>query len=76
MSYSELRGIPSPSEVAGGATLFDWGYALTVHKAQGSEADQVVLFEERFSFYDDEMWNRWLYTAVTRAKNELYWIGR
>jgi len=28
--------------------LFDFGYALTVHKAQGSQAKRVVLFEERF----------------------------
>ena len=28
--------------------LFDFGYALTTHKAQGSETDRVILFEERF----------------------------
>lgn len=55
--------------------LFDFGYALTVHKAQGSQARRVVLFEERFSRMDDEMWRRWLYTAVTRAVEELYIIG-
>lgn len=51
--------------------LFDFGYALTVHKAQGSEAKKVVLFEERFSKMDDEDWRRWLYTAVTRAREEI-----
>lgn len=55
--------------------LFDFGYALTVHKAQGSQAKRVVLFEERFSKMDDEMWRRWLYTAVTRAEEELVIIG-
>jgi exodeoxyribonuclease-5 len=55
--------------------LFDFGYALTVHKAQGSQAKKVVVFEERFSRMDDEMWRRWLYTAVTRAMEELYVIG-
>jgi exodeoxyribonuclease-5 len=55
--------------------LFDFGYALTVHKAQGSQAKKVVVFEERFSRMDDEMWRRWLYTAVTRAMQELYVIG-
>lgn len=29
---------------------FDFGYALTVHKAQGSEANRVLLFEEQCSF--------------------------
>jgi ATP-dependent exoDNAse (exonuclease V) alpha subunit len=52
--------------------LFDFGYALTVHKAQGSQAKKVILFEERFKKMDDEQWRRWLYTAVTRAEEELY----
>lgn len=55
--------------------IFDFGYALTVHKAQGSESKRVVLFEERFRQMDDDMWRRWLYTAVTRAVEEIYIIG-
>lgn len=51
--------------------LFDFGYALTVHKAQGSQARKVVLFEERFSKMSDDEWRRWLYTGVTRAEEEL-----
>ncbi len=54
---------------------FDFGYALTVHKAQGSQAKTVVLFEERFQKSDDEQWRRWLYTAITRARENLYIIG-
>lgn len=52
--------------------LFDFGYAITVHKAQGSQARKVILFEERFKKMDDDQWRRWLYTAVTRAEEELY----
>ncbi len=55
--------------------LFDFGYALTVHKAQGSQAKKVILFEERFGRDDEEMWRRWLYTAVTRAEEELLIVG-
>lgn len=54
--------------------LFDFGYALTVHKAQGSQADRVILFEERFKQMTDDMWSRWLYTGVTRAVSELILI--
>ncbi len=54
---------------------FDFGYALTVHKAQGSQAETVILFEERSKYWDDEQWRRWLYTAVTRAVTNLYIIG-
>ncbi|MCA0256714.1 MAG: ATP-dependent RecD-like DNA helicase [Proteobacteria bacterium] len=48
---------------------FDYGYALTVHKAQGSQWNNVVLFDESFAFRDTR--ERWLYTAVTRAAETL-----
>lgn len=55
--------------------LFDFGYAITVHKAQGSQAERVIVFEERFAKMSDEDWRRWLYTAVTRSSSELYVVG-
>jgi exodeoxyribonuclease-5 len=48
---------------------FDFGYVLTVHKAQGSQWDDVVLFDESFAFPDSHA--RWLYTGVTRAAKRL-----
>ncbi|WP_336294308.1 ATP-dependent DNA helicase [Bartonella sp. CB169] len=48
---------------------FDYGYALTVHKAQGSQWNNVVLFDESFAFRD--MYARWLYTGITRAVEKL-----
>jgi exodeoxyribonuclease-5 len=50
--------------------LWDFGYCLTVHKAQGSEANKVLLIEERMT-RDLGMYKRWLYTGITRAKAEL-----
>lgn len=47
------------------AEEFDYGYALTVHKSQGSQWDNVLLFDESFVFRQDR-W-RWLYTGITRA---------
>ncbi|MFD1701762.1 ATP-dependent RecD-like DNA helicase [Methylopila henanensis] len=44
---------------------FDYGYALTVHKAQGSQWDDVVLFDESYAFREHRA--RWLYTGLTRA---------
>ncbi len=44
---------------------FDYGYALTVHKAQGSQWGDVVLFDESYAFREHRQ--RWLYTAITRA---------
>lgn len=72
--YSSLNFTKDRSRIMAG-DLFDFGYALTVHKAQGSQARKVILFEERFSRMDDEMWRRWLYTAVTRAEEELWIVG-
>ena len=48
---------------------FDYGYALTVHKAQGSQWNNVVLFDESFAFKETRQ--RWLYTAITRAAERL-----
>lgn len=55
--------------------LFDFGYALTVHKAQGSQAKRVLLFEERNKHMTDEDWQRWIYTGITRAEEELTIVG-
>jgi len=48
---------------------FTYGYALTVHKAQGSQWDDVVLFDESFAFREHRA--RWLYTGLTRAAKRI-----
>lgn len=48
-----------------GTDQFNYGYALTVHKAQGSQWNNVVLFDESNAFRSE--WRRWLYTGITRA---------
>lgn len=55
-----------------GVDEFDFGYAITVHKAQGSQWEHVLL-------WDDKMfmgWNRkdrpkWMYTGITRAMESI-----
>ena len=54
---------------------FAYGYAITTHKAQGSEWEKVLVFEERFPF-DAEEHRRWLYTACTRASEKLVIITK
>lgn len=49
---------------------FAYGYAITCHKAQGSEWDKVLVLEESFPF-DKKEHARWLYTACTRASEKL-----
>ena len=54
----------------------DYGYALTVHKMQGSQWDSVMVFDSGFGAWDKELRSRWLYTAVTRAKDKLLIVGK
>ena len=54
---------------------FTYGYAITTHKAQGSEWDKVLVIEERFPFNKEEH-ARWLYTACTRAAEKLILIRK
>ncbi len=48
---------------------FTYGYALTVHKAQGSQWDDLVLFDESYAFREHR--SRWLYTGLTRAADKV-----
>lgn len=49
---------------------FAFAYAITCHKAQGSEWEKVLVVEEGFPFAKEEH-ARWLYTACTRASEKL-----
>ena len=49
---------------------FTYGYAITGHKAQGSQWGNVLVLEERFPFEREEH-ARWLYTCCTRAVDKL-----
>lgn len=49
---------------------FDFGYAITCHKAQGSTFGNVLVLEEGFP-YSKEEHSRWLYTACTRPSGKL-----
>ena len=50
---------------------FDYGYAITCHKAQGSEYNKVIVLEEYMRSETKEGHQRWLYTAATRAAKKL-----
>ncbi len=48
---------------------FEYAYCISCHKAQGSEFESVIVFDESYAFKEDAA--RWLYTAITRAKDRL-----
>ena len=49
---------------------FDYAYAATGHKCQGSEWDRVLVLEQKCDLWDHR---RWAYTAASRAKEKLFW---
>ena len=58
--YREMRGLIESS----------WGYAITCHKAQGSQWENVIVYDDGLSRTAEDR-NRWLYTAITRAERGL-----
>ena len=71
-SVEELqdRGINAPTMSLGGS-LYDFGYAMTAHKMQGSQADHVIVFVDRRENPLNEEFRRWIYTACTRASERV-----
>lgn len=50
----------------------DFGYALTVHKSQGSEWPVVTLCDDGFGVgMRGRLREQWLYTAITRAQDKI-----
>ena len=47
---------------------FEFGYAITCHKSQGSQWENLVVIAERMNW---ETYHLWLYTAITRAEKRL-----
>jgi exodeoxyribonuclease-5 len=64
VSYWQKKGIAFYAQV-------NYGYALTCHRAQGSEADYVLVCMEPKFNYAGEEGRRWAYTALSRAKKRV-----
>lgn len=52
-----------------------FSYAITCHKSQGGQWNTVFIEQPYLPEGIDRDYIRWLYTAVTRAKDKLYLIG-
>jgi exodeoxyribonuclease V len=50
-----------------------YGWAITCHKAQGSQWNKVMVIDESRSFRN--LRRQWLYTAITRAEERLTIVG-
>lgn len=58
-----------PPKLSNRKFQFDFGHAITTHKAQGSQWDNILVVNENYCFRDSAV--QWLYTAVTRAAERL-----
>lgn len=52
-----------------------FSYAITCHKSQGGQWNTVFVEQPYLLNGIDKEYLRWLYTAITRAKEKLYLIG-
>ena len=52
-----------------------FSYSITCHKSQGGQWNTVFIEKPYLPEGIDRDYIRWLYTAITRAKNQLYLIG-
>ena len=52
-----------------------FAYAMTCHKSQGGQWENVFVEQPYLPNGQDISYIRWLYTAVTRAQKKLYLIG-
>lgn len=48
----------------------DWAYAVTCHRMQGDEAEKITVLDDGWGRTEEDR-RRWLYTALTRARDRL-----
>lgn len=85
-SLGTLTSIESQGESYGEVTLdtgdkveitqsvldcMELGYAITLHKAQGSQFPRIIIALQKGKVVD----RAWLYTAITRAETEIHIVG-
>jgi exodeoxyribonuclease V alpha subunit len=51
--------------------FMELGYAITLHKAQGSQFPRIIIALQKGRIVD----RAWLYTAITRAEAEIHIVG-
>ena len=68
LDVDALRALGTTYSRAGG--LFDFGYSMTCHKAQGSQFPEAIVVADNLGWLKENR-ARWIYTAVTRAAQRL-----
>ncbi|MDC6389948.1 AAA family ATPase [Maribacter sp. PR1] len=71
--YKKFLGVKNNKYFNGLQVKFS--YAITCHKSQGGQWNTVFVEQPYLPNGPDREYLRWLYTAITRAKEKLYLIG-
>lgn len=71
--YKKFLGVKNNKHF--NALQVKFSYAITCHKSQGGQWNTVFVEQPYLPNGVDKDYLRWLYTAVTRAKEKLYLIG-
>lgn len=76
--YPSIRIMPdqfgkekTEEKIPDGLNPFDYAYCITCHKSQGDEFGRVLVIEQRCPHWEHR---RWTYTAVSRAKESVYYL--
>ena len=72
-SYKKFLGVKKSKYL--NSLQVKFSYAITCHKSQGGQWDTVFVEQPYLPNGIDRDYLRWLYTAITRAKEKLYLIG-
>jgi exodeoxyribonuclease-5 len=72
-SYKKFIGVKKSKYL--NSLQVKFSYAITCHKSQGGQWDTVFVEQPYLPNGIDRDYLRWLYTAITRAKNKLFLIG-
>ena len=72
-NYKRFLGVKNNKHF--NALQVKFSYAITCHKSQGGQWNTIFVEQPYLPNGMDKDYIRWLYTAVTRAKEKLYLIG-
>lgn len=76
VSDDASNGDTDPDEETGTGCDWDLAYALSVHKAQGSEWGCVIVLIDEYAGARRICDRAWLYTAISRAKQRCFLVGK
>jgi ATP-dependent exoDNAse (exonuclease V) alpha subunit len=72
-NYKRFLGVKNNKHF--NALQVKFSYAITCHKSQGGQWNTIFVEQPYLPNGPDRDYIRWLYTAITRAKEKLYLIG-